>query len=428
MAQNRIIEMTTIEIKRCEILKMSEEKKITQKAGSQQIRVSERQFRRLIRRYRLDGPAGVTSGHRHKLSNNRMAPEKRQTIIEKLHAEYSDFGPTLASEKLLERNGVKVSKETVRQIMIAEELHRPKTRQKDRIRQMRERRKHKGELVQIDGSYHAWLEDRAEKACLILFVDDATSEILAAEFVEHESFFAYARVCKGYFQQLGLPEAFYSDRHGIFRVNNHNTTTTEGLTQFGRAMAELGIETLCAYSPQAKGRVERANQTLQDRLVKEMRLAGINNYVQANSFLTHYFTLYNHKFAVHPRSLIDSHEPLLPENNLEAILSKQSPRKLSKDLQLQYQKVIYQIITDRPAYTLRGRTVTVCESELGKIRILLNGATLDFKTFYNQPKQAVVVTSKDINHRRTKPAPNHPWRNYGLHLNSQPVQSQNRTF
>jgi len=159
-----------------------------------------------------------------------------------------------------------------------------------------------------------------------------------------------------------------------------------------------------------------------------MRLAGVISYAQANVFLLDYIPVYNQRFAVQPRNLIDSHEPLLPENNLEAILSKQSPRKLSKDLQLQYQKVIYQIITDRPAYPLRGRTVTVCESELGKIRILLNGAPLDFKTFYNQPKQAVVVTSKDINHRRTKPAPNHPWRNYGLHLNSQPVQSQNRTF
>lgn len=425
MTQNRIIEMTSTEIKRCEILKMAEEKKIIQKTGAQQMKVSDRHFRRLLRRYKRDGPAGIISGHRNKPSNNRMSPEKRQTIIDILKAEYEGFGPTLASEKLLERNGVRVSKETVRQIMITEGLHRPKIRKEEKIRQMRERRKHRGELVQIDGSYHDWLEDRAGKACLILFVDDATSEILAAEFVEHESFFAYSKVCKGYFQQFGLPEAFYSDRHGIFRVNHTNTTTTEALTQFGRAMAELGIETLCAYSPQAKGRVERANQTLQDRLVKEMRLAGINNYSQANEFLPEYIPVYNHKFAVQPGSLEDRHEPLLPENNLEAILSKQSQRKLSKDLQFQYQRIIYQITTDRPAYALRERAVTVCESELGKIRILLNGTELNFKTFHKQPKQAAVVTSKDINQYCSKPAPNHPWRNYGYNLDGEPIQASN---
>ena len=384
--------------------------------------MSERHFRRLIRKYKLNGPAGVSSGHRNKPSNNRMVPEKRKVIVDVLEAEYKDFGPTLASEKLLERNGVKVSKETVRKIMITEGLHKLKIRKEEKVRQMRERRKHRGELVQIDGSYHAWLEDRAGKACLILFVDDATSEILAAEFVEHESFFAYARVCKGYFHQFGLPEAFYSDRHSIFRVNHKNVTTTEALTQFGRSMAELRIEILCAYSPQAKGRVERANQTLQDRLVKEMRLAGINNYSQANVFLGQYIPTYNHLFAVQPGSPIDCHEPLLPENNLDAILSKQFQRKLSKDLQFQYQRIIYQITTDRPAYALQGRAVTVCENVLGEIKVLLNSSPLAFQVFYQQPKQATVVSSKDLNRKPAKPAADHPWRNYGFTLDNQTIQ------
>jgi hypothetical protein len=187
-----------------------------------------------------------------------MSEEKRGKIIEKLREDYSDFGPTFASEKLAKREGINVSKETVRQIMIEVGLHQPKTRKKDRIHPLRERRKRRGELVQIDGSYHAWLEDRADKACLLLFVDDATSEILAGEFVEHESFSAYTALCKRYFQQYGLPEAFYSDRFSVFRVNHTNVTTTDAQTQFERALAELGIELLCAMSPQAKGRVERA--------------------------------------------------------------------------------------------------------------------------------------------------------------------------
>jgi transposase len=423
MTQNRILAMSKKEVKRCEVLKMAKEKKITQQQGARMIKVSERHFRRLLRKYRRDGPEGIISGHRGKPSNNRMYSEKREAIIEKLQTEYADFGPTLASEKLEEREGLKVSKETVRQIMIQEGLHKPKKRKIERVRQMRERRQHRGELVQIDGSYHAWLEDRAGKACLILFVDDATSEILAGEFVEHESFFAYTRVCRDYFRQYGLPEAFYSDRHGIFRVN-HPNTTTEDLTQFGRAMAELGIETLCAYSPQAKGRVERAYQTLQDRLVKEMRLAGIDTYAQANVFLPAYFPVYNQQFAVQPRSSQDRHEPLLPENNIDAILSKQSPRKLSKDLQIQYQKVIYQIVTDRPLYALQGRTVMVCESETGTIRIVLNGSLLEYKIFHRQPRQAAVVTSKEVN-QRSIPAPDHPWRRYGFNLDGQRTHASN---
>lgn len=147
MAQNRIIEMTQIEIKRCEILKMAEEKKIIQKTGAQQMKVSDRHFRRLLRRYKRDGPAGIISGHRNKPSNNQITPEKRKVIVDKLEAEYKGFGPTLASEKLWERNGVKVSKETVRKIMIAEGLHKPKIRKEEKVRQMRERRKHRGELV-----------------------------------------------------------------------------------------------------------------------------------------------------------------------------------------------------------------------------------------------------------------------------------------
>jgi hypothetical protein len=187
-------------------------------------------------------------------------------------------------------------------------------------------------------------------------------------------------------------------------------------------MTELGIETLCAYSPQAKGRVERANQTLQDRLVKEMRLAGVISYAQANVFLLDYIPVYNQRFAVQPRSPLDSHEPLLQENKIDAILSKQFPRKLSKDLQIQYQKVIYQIATDRPAYALKERTVTVCESEAGTVSILLNGSLLEYKVFHRQPKQAAVVTSKEVN-RTSKPAPDHPWRRYGHNLADQRIQT-----
>jgi len=425
MTKKRTIRMSEEEINRSEIMRMANERQITQKAGARRTGVTERHFRRLMQRYRTQGQEGIISGHRGKPSNNRMGEKKKEKILDKLKEDYQGFGPTLASEKLSERDGIIVSKETVRQIMINAGLHQAKTRKKERIHPLRERRKHRGELVQMDGSYHAWLEDRAEKACLLLLVDDATSEILAGEFVEHESYFAYAALCKRYFQQHGLPEAFYTDRFSVFRVNHTNVTTTEAQTQFERAMAELGIEVICAASPQAKGRVERANQTLQDRLVKEMRLAGVNDYQQANAFLSDYFPIYNHRFAVQAVNPIDRHEPLRPENDLELIFTRRVTRKLSKDLQFQYDRVIYQIETDRPAYALQGREVTVCVKENGEITVLLNQMQLNFKRFIRQPKRFQLASGKHIERKSIRPAPDHPWRNYGYKINGKPVNVPN---
>jgi transposase len=417
--------MSIKEIKRCEILTMANEKQITQREGAKRTGVTERHFRRMLHNYREQGAEGIISKRRGRVSSNRMPKEQQEKILNKLKDDYQGFGPTLASEKLLEREGIKVSKETVRQIMIAAELHRPKLRKKDKTHPLRERRPRRGELIQIDGSYHDWLEDRAEKACLLLFVDDATSEILAAEFVEHESYLTYAKLCKRYFRKYGLPEAFYTDRFSVFRVNHSNVTTTEAQTMFERAMKDMGIELICAFSPQAKGRVERANQTLQDRLVKEMRLAGIKDYEQANTFLAGYLPIYNQKFAVQPTSPIDSHEPLRPENDLDWIFTKKTQRILSKDLSFQYERVIYQIQTSRPAYTLQKREVTVLENDQGKLRVVLGQDQLAFKRFIRQPKRNQLASGKDIQQRSSKPAPNHPWRTYGHKINGKPIRVPN---
>ena len=425
MLKDRTLTMSNKEINRCEILKMADEKQITQREGAKRIDVTERHFRRLLHNYRGQGAEGILSGHRGKISGNRMSKEKQEKILRKLKEDYQGFGPTLASEKLFERDGIKVSKETIRQIMIVSGLHKPKTRKKDKVRPLRERRVRRGELVQIDGSYHAWLEDRADKACLLLFIDDATSEILAAEFVDHESFWSYAGLCKRYFRQHGLPEAFYTDRFSVFRVNQTNVTTTAAQTMFEQAMSELGIELICAASPQAKGRVERANQTLQDRLVKDMRLEGINNYQQANVYLANFIPSYNQKFAVQPSDQIDSHEPLRSENDLEWIFTKKIRRKLSKDLQFQYDRVIYQIHTERPTYALKGREVTVLENDQGKIKVLLEQTPLEFKRFIRQPRRNAVATGKDIELSNNKPAPDHPWRSYGKKINGKHIHLPN---
>lgn len=412
--------MTEKELERSKAIHMANEKRLTQNKGAQRLKISERHFRRLLRRYREKGDIGLVSGHRGKPSNNRMGEEKRQSILDLILTTYQGFGPTLASEKLAERDGIQVSKETIRQILMEEGLHRAKKKKKGTAHPLRERRACRGELVQIDGSYHAWLEDRAKQACLLLFVDDATSQILAARFVPHESFFAYAELCKTYFADIGRPQAFYTDKFSVFRVNASNVTTTEALTQFGRAMRELGIEIICANTPQAKGRVERANGTFQDRLVKEMRLEHISNYAQANAFLPTFIAAYNRKFAVLSRSSIDAHIPLDKDCDLDWILSWQDARIISKDLQIQFKKVIYQIITDRPAYALRNRTVIVAQDTHGLVTACLNRKPLDLRIFHRQPKQANVLPAKHLEKPYVPPA-DHPWRSYGNKINGTPV-------
>ena len=382
----RTIAMTEKEIERVKILQMAEEKRITQKRGAVRLEISERHFRRMLAKYRQVGDSGIVSGHRNKPGNRRLKAELRAQITQFMQeARFAGFGPTLLTEKLEEYEGIQISKETMRQMMIAENLHQPKKKKRSRCHPPRERRACRGELVQIDGSYHAWLEDRAQKACLLLFVDDATSEVLAAQFVDHESYFSYGQLCSSYFKTSGTPAAFYSDRFSVFKVNAPNVTASDACTQFGRALSELGIELICANSPQAKGRVERANATFQDRLVKELRLQLIDDYDKANAFLPTFLQLYNRKFAVLPRSCHDVHAPLDPQSDLDFVFSIHQSRIISKDLLIQFQNNIYQIVTPRPSYALAGRKVTASLNHKGAVTFFLNRQPLQVKLSHRQP-------------------------------------------
>jgi hypothetical protein len=416
------ISMTEEELKRKTIVEQAIDKRISQKEGALKLCISERHFRRLLSRYRHQGNIGLVSEHRGKPGNRRMGEEKRYTITEFIKDPlYFDFGPTLLNEKLEEFKRIVICKETLRQIMIEEGMYQPKIKKMKKIHPQRERRYRRGSLVQIDGSYHAWLEDRGPKGCLILFVDDATSEVLAALFVPHESFFAYARVCKSYFQAVGVPIAFYSDRFSVFRANSKNSINKDAVTQFSRAIGGLGIELICANSPQAKGRVERANETFQDRLVKELRLRGINNYQDANAFLPEFILSYNRKFAVLPRSTEDAHIPLDPSIDLDFLFSIHDSRTITKDLQISFNNVTYQIITQRPPQYLIGRDVLILHDEFGKVSAFLNKDPLTLQAFKKQPKQAQMVSSKSLEQHSYTPPVNHPWRTYGKKLNGLPV-------
>jgi hypothetical protein len=312
--------------------------------------------------------------------------------------------------------------------MIAEELWKPIKVRRKSVHPMRPRRACLGELVQIDGSPHAWFEDRGPVCTLLVYIDDATGRLMELFFVPVESTFGYFAATRQYLDRHGVPVTFYSDKNGIFKINVKNALSGSGMTQFGRAMKALDIEIICANTPQAKGRVERVNQTLQDRLVKELRLSSISTIDAANSFSPEYIADFNRRFAVQPRSSWDAHRPLLfSEDELDIILSRQETRILSKNLTIQYHKVIYQIQTTRPAYALRKAQVTVCENAQGEITILYKGRPLDYSIFHRQQRQAEVVMSKEIDtHLRKskkpyKPAPNHPWRQYGRRINGRPI-------
>ena len=426
-----LLTMSKKELTRLEIVQRLEKKLLKQKDAGEMLRISTRQIRRLLVNYKQEGAAGMISKRRGRPSNNQLDPQIKKKAIDLLHSQYADFGPTLACEKLIERNSLKLSKESVRQIMISEGLWKPRNRKRPQIHQMRARRASVGELVQIDGSPHNWFEDRGPRCNALVYVDDASGQLKELFFTPEETTLSYFAATRNYLSRYGLPKAFYSDKNSIFKVNIKGALSGTGMTQFGRAMRHLGIEIICANTPQAKGRVERMNLTLQDRLVKEMRLNNISDIQSANAFAPTFIADFNRRFAVQPSSEYDAHRPLLfSPQELDLIFSRQETRSLSKNLTIQYKKVIYQIQTKRPTYALRKAQVTVCEDAQGNITILYKGKPLDYSVFHRQRKQAEVVQSKHINSRLNKqpsrPADNHPWRNYGHHLDGKPIKSPSR--
>lgn len=422
---DKLITMSTKELTRLEVMQRMKEKRLSQKEAANMLGLSVRQIKRIWRRYKQEEAKGVVSKRRGQPSNHRLDEQICRQALDLLKERYSDFGPTLAHEKLSELHGVRMSRESVRKLMIEEGLWKARRVKKTAVHQMRERRACLGELVQIDGSEHAWFEGRGAKCTLLVFIDDATGKLLELRFVRSESFFTYCEAARHYFERSGKPLAFYSDKHGVFHVNTPQPIGAgEGLTQFGRAMKDLGIQIICANSPQAKGRVERANQTLQDRLVKELRLRDISSMEVANAFAPEFCEDFNRRFAVVPRSDHDAHRPLLETENLDLIFSRQKTGTLSKNLTVQFDKVIYQIQSDRPNYALRNAQVTICQDAKGVVTILYKNQPLTYTTFKKLPRQAEVVDTKDVNRAvqpPRPPAPNHPWRQYGLHLNGSPV-------
>src|SRR5271165_6998222 len=352
--------MSGAERERFEVLRRVMRGELRQARAAELLGIGVRQVKRLVRSYRCEGEASVVSRRRGRPSNNRLDAAKVATIEATLRTRYADFGATLASEKLGEVEGVRVSKETVRQIQIRLGLWRPKRRRAQKIFQVRERRPRFGELIQIDGSPHDWFEGRGPRCTLIVFIDDATSRLTALRFVPVESLRAYLETLRCHVLEHGCPLAFYSDRHGIFRVNAKDAQSGDGKTEFGRVAARLKIEPIHALTPQAKGRVERANQTLQDRLVKEMRLRNISSIAAANRFAPVFIAFWNGKFAVKPYDETSAHRLWTDTPQaLEDALARHEERVLSKALTFSSAGTKYCVKTTGPGTALRGAKVTL---------------------------------------------------------------------
>ena len=407
VGEDRVM-MSVKELRRVHVIRQAMDKKLRQRKAGALLGLTVRQVRRLLKRVRAEGDAGLAHRGRGKPSNRRI-PEKVQTKALKLYAQrYGDFGPTLAAEKLAERHGITISAETVRGWLLAKGVTHFQRRKRPH-RAWRERKAHVGELVQLDGSHHDWLEGRGPRGVLMAYIDDASSRVYA-RFYEYEGTIPAMDSFRRYIQRYGMPLAIYADQHTTYQSPAQPTMEeqlagVDPTSQFGRALGELGVALIAAHSPQAKGRVERLFQTFQDRLIKELRLAGMATLDEANRFLEGYLPIHNRRFAVPPAQAADLHRPRPAHWELDRILCLKTTRCLRKDFTVAHQRGLYQIHE-----TIRAPHVLVEERVDGTMRITHQGRPLGFHAITSRPMKA--GEAKTVHQPRcpVTPRPDHPWR------------------
>ncbi len=402
--------MSIKELRRLSVVRQAMQKKMTQRAAGEALGLSERQLRRLIRRIRAEGEAGIAHRGRGKGSNRGLAAKRKAEILRLYKRQYADFGPTLAAEKLLERDQIAVSDETLRQWLLAEGIDHFRRRARPH-RAWRQRRSYMGELIQMDGSHHRWFEGRGPKCVLMAYIDDASSRV-QAQFYEYEGTIPAMDSFKGYVKRYGIPLAVYADKHTTYKSPAKATLSEqlEGRTpesQFERALGELGVQMIHAHSPQAKGRVERLFKTFQDRLVKEMRLAGISSIEAANRFLLGYLPIYNRRFSVRTVEGANLHRSSPGLRALDRILCIKTERALRRDFTVAHDRKLYQIEDN-----LRAHQVTVEEQLDGTMRITHQGQPLGYRQITTRPLRAHETPKSPSQRPRTKPSPQHPWKKH----------------
>jgi transposase-like protein len=414
---DKYITMSQKEIKKYDIIKKVINKELNGFEAANLLGLTTRHIRRLKKRVEKRGIKGLIHDNRGKPGNRSMPDKEKQKIINLLHQHYHDFGPTLASEKLKERHKIKRDKGTIRTIMINEELWKPKQKKKQKHRQWRQRKASYGEMAQYDGSYEYWFEDRGGENCLLASVDDATGRI-HAKFDEHEGVEPTFSFWREYIEENGKPYSIYVDKFSTYSINHKLAKENpDTLTQFERAMEKgLNIEIIHAHSPQAKGRVENIFKTLQDRLIKELRLNNISTIKEANEFLKNIFLpKFNARFNVEPRTKADLHKKLTKQEigRLDSIFSRQYKRVVRNDFTVSHKKKCYQLLKEQTVTICKNDKITVEERIDGSTHFRLRGKYLNYCLLPEKPRRAeqkqLWVIPKTTAH---KPPANHPWRQY----------------
>ena len=410
MATTDIIRMSLKEARRLHIIQSAIGKKVKQVDAAKILEVTTRQIRRIVHRVREEGAEGIVHRSRGRPSNRKIPRETRDEVLRLYSKVPPDFGPTLASEKLLEKHRIKISDETLRLWLIAAQVPYPRRKARPH-RQWRERKQYYGEMIQIDGSHHDWLEGRGPKIVLMGYIDDATGRVFG-RFYPYEGTIPAFDSFRRYARKYGLAQSVYLDKHTTYRSPARPTIEDElnnrrPQSQFERAMDELGVTVIHANSPQAKGRIERLFRTFQDRLIKEMRLDNIATLSEANQFIKQYLPKYNRRFSVPAAKEEDLHRPVTSELDLNSILCIKKDRVVRNDFTVSYEGCLYQICEK-----IRARKVTVEEWTNGSIHIRHNGRNVSYKRIVKKPLKAVpeIRWHKSTAH---KPDENHPWRRSG---------------
>jgi len=411
------ITMSLPEVKKYDIIKKAISKELNGSEAAELLNLTSRHIRRLKRKVDKNGIKGLIHGNRGKPSNRCLPDKERKRIISLIKQRYPDFGPTLATEKLAELDKIERSRGAIRSIMIKEGIWKPRRKKKETHREWRQRKACKGEMIQYDGSYEHWFEDRGGEICLLASIDDADSEVWA-QFNEHEGVKPTFNFWRDYIERFGKPNSIYVDKFSTYSMNHKLAKENpDTLTQFERAMKELNTGIIHAHSPQAKGRVEKLFKTLQDRLIKELRLNNISAIKEANEFLERVFLpRFNAKFMVEPRSKANLHKKLNEQEKkkLDSIFSRQCEKVVMNDFTISHKKNCYQLEKIQPVTICKRDRVTVEEQMDQAIQIRLRGKYLNYRLLPEKPKkinggknnlQWVIPKSAAY-----VPPANHPWR------------------
>ncbi len=415
------ITMSKKELKQVGTFEQLAKKEITQVMAAQKLKLTSRQIRRKLKRFLKLGAGGLVHKSRGRASTKAWKGSEKDIAISMLQGEWEGFGPTFAAEQLKERYDIKINRETLRKVMSQEGLWQPK-KKRSQHRKRRERKEYFGQFIQLDGSPHNWFEERGPRCTLLVFIDDATSKIVWLEFFKSESTKGVALATRHYMEKYGRPQAFYTDFGSVFSVNLNNHDR-EKITQFERMLNELDVKLARAHSPQAKGRVERANKTLQDRLIKLMRIHDISTIEQANKFAQNtYIEQHNKKFAIPAARSGDMHRSI-DQFNLDEIFCIKNVRTLQNDFVVSYKRRILQLRPQQKATIFPKNEVTIHEQFDGTIVLFIRGILLNFVEI-NQRRKGPEKHEKAFSYRYHKPAANHPWRSGHKHVTSIEIKNQ----